>query len=229
MQRYMVIGLGAFGRTLAMELARLGAEVLAIDRDPALVGRVAPYVALAVTADATDPQVLDSQNAKQMDCAIVATGEQFEVTVLTTTLLVELGVPLVMARAMSQTQKQILKKVGAHAVVMPEYEIAERLARSLHLSGVVDFVELPEGYCLKQVRVPKDFVGQSLQELSMRQKERVMVIRIRRKRLERDAGGEPHLEDELIAIPDGAIELRDGDVLSVIGSETAVARLGTEE
>jgi Trk K+ transport system NAD-binding subunit len=63
----------------------------------------------------------------------------------------------------------------------------------------------------------------------MRQKERVMVIRIRRKEVERDKGGEPHVEDELIAIPDGATELRDGDVLSVIGSEAAVARLGTEE
>jgi len=227
MKRFMVIGLGRFGRTLARELSGLGAEVLAIDRSPALVNQVAPTVALAVCADATDSEVLGAQKVSAMDCAVVAIGENFEATVLVTAQLVELGVPMVIARAMTRTQKAILQRVGAHSVVMPEYEIAERMAHALYQSGVVDFVELPDGYVLKQVRVPPSLVGRALGEVNMRQKDRVLVIRIRRQQVGRDREGRPRVTEELIAIPDGAIVLQEGDVLSVIGSHDAVLRFGS--
>jgi trk system potassium uptake protein len=226
MKKFVVIGLGRFGRTLARQLSVFGAEVLAIDMRDELVNQVAPDVALAICADATDPEVLLAQNVHEMDCAIVATGENFEATVLVTAQLIEMGVPRVIARAMTRSQKKILVRVGAHEVVMPEYEIAERLARALALHGVVDFVELPDGFCLKQLSLPETLVGQTLAEASMRQRERVMVIRIRREEIQVGSDGRKRIVERLIAIPDGSIVLQSGDVLSVIGAEEAVAHFG---
>jgi len=226
MRKYMVIGLGRFGYTLARELAALGGEVLALDVDHDLVDRVAPHVALAIAADVRDPAVLASQNAGEMDCAVVAIGRHFEANVLATAHLVELGTAQVIARAETEDQKAILQKVGAHQVIMPNDEMAARLARAVHLQGVVDFIELPDGYCFKQVPVPAALSGRTLSELSMRQKERVLVIRIRR---QKPAAGVAALEAsraELIAIPDGSTILQSGDLLSVIGSEEAVDAFG---
>jgi trk system potassium uptake protein TrkA len=138
-----------------------------------------------------------------------------------------MGVPRVIARAMSRLQKAILERVGAHEIVMPEHEMAERLARALAMHGVVDFVELPDGYCLKQLPVPEGLVGQTLAEASMRQRERLMVIRIRREEVRVGPDGRKQVVELLIAIPDGSIVLQAGDVLSVIGPEETVERFGT--
>lgn len=223
-KKYMVIGLGRFGETLARELTNLGAEVMAIDRRLDAINRIAPDVALAVAGDATDRDFLIAQNARQMDCAVVALGEHFEAMVLATALLVELGVPLVIARASSLTERRILERVGAHQVFMPLHDMAARLARSVHLRGVVDFVELPAGYCLQQVVVPDSFAGHTLAELSMRQKARVMVIRIRRDRVRQHEDGTKVVESELIAIPDGGVVLERGDILSLIGAEETLEK-----
>lgn len=224
-KKYAVIGLGRLGETLARELTTLGAEVLAIDRRLEPVSRIAPEVAIAVAGDATNRDFLISQNVQSMDCAVVALGEHFEAMVLATALLVELGVPHVIARASSATERRILERVGAHQIFMPLHDMATRLARSIHLRGVVDFVELPQGYCLQQIVVPDGYAGQTLAELSMRQKARVMVIRIKRDRVLLQEDGTKKVESELIAIPDGGVVLERGDVLSLIGSEETLDRL----
>jgi trk system potassium uptake protein len=223
-KKYMVIGLGRFGETLARELTNLGAEVMAIDRRVDVVNRIAPDVAIAVSGDATNRDFLIAQNARQMDCAVVALGEHFESMVLATALLSELGVPLVIARASSLTERRILERVGAHQIFMPLHDMAQRLARSIHLLGVIDFIELPTGYCLQQIAVPDSYAGHTLAELSMRQKARVMVIRIKRDRVKQHQDGTKVVEPELIAIPDGGVVLERGDVLSLIGAEDTLEK-----
>ncbi|MFH1145165.1 MAG: TrkA family potassium uptake protein [Candidatus Eisenbacteria bacterium] len=226
MKKFLVIGLGRFGLTLARELTALGAEVLAIDRNLELINEVGGEMALAVCADATDGRTLAAQPVQEMDCAVVATGESFEQTILITANLLELGVPRVISRAMTTIQKDVLERIGAHEVIMPEDEIGRRLARALALRGVVDFVELPEGYSLKQVHVPATLTGRTLAEIAMRQKEKVLVIRVRREEIHVGPGGHKTVVEKLIAIPDGGLVLQEGDLLSVIGSEEALDRFG---
>ncbi|MCY2961665.1 MAG: TrkA family potassium uptake protein [Planctomycetota bacterium] len=126
-----VVGLGLFGRALAVDLARAGAEVVAVDTDMALVEDVRDEVALAVCLDATDAKELRAQGIHKVDVLVASIGNDFEANQLLVVLAVELGIPRIVARAPSANHARILKLLGAHEVVLPEIEVAERMARSL--------------------------------------------------------------------------------------------------
>ena len=128
MKRFVVIGLGRFGRRLARELTEAGHEIIAIDTREALVERVRDEVALAVCLDATEPEALKSQGVDKVDAAVVAIGEDFEANALATATLKSLGVGRVISRASSDIQRRILDRIGADQVIFPEEEMAVRLA-----------------------------------------------------------------------------------------------------
>ncbi|MBL8863338.1 MAG: TrkA family potassium uptake protein [Planctomycetes bacterium] len=129
-----VVGLGLFGRALAVDLARAGAEVVAVDTDQELIDGVRDDVALAVCLDATDERELRAQGIDKVDVLVASIGNDFEANQLLVVLARELGIPKVVARAPSANHARILKLLGAHEVVLPEIEVAERTARAL-LSG----------------------------------------------------------------------------------------------
>ena len=129
--RVAVVGLGLFGRALAVDLARAGADVIAIDNDSALVDDVRDEVALAVCLDATDERELRAQGVHKVDVLVASIGNNFEANQLLVVLARELGIPRVVARAPSANRARILKLLGAHEVVLPEIEVAERMARAL--------------------------------------------------------------------------------------------------
>ncbi len=129
--RVAVVGLGLFGRALAVDLARAGADVVAIDSDQALVDDVRDEVALAVCLDATNERELRAQGVHKVDVLVASIGNDFEANQLLVVLARELGIPRVVARAPSANHARILKLLGAHEVVLPEIEVAERMARAL--------------------------------------------------------------------------------------------------
>jgi len=129
--RVAVVGLGLFGRALAVDLARAGADVVAIDSDQALVDDVRDEVALAVCLDATNERELRAQGVHKVDVLVASIGNDFEANQLLVVLARELGIPRVLARAPSANHARILKLLGAHEVVLPELEVAERMARAL--------------------------------------------------------------------------------------------------
>jgi len=129
--RVAVVGLGLFGRALAVDLARAGADVVAIDSDQALVDDVRDEVALAVCLDATNERELRAQGVHKVDVLVASIGNDFEANQLLVVLARELGIPRVVARAPSANHARILKLLGAHEVVLPELEVAERMARAL--------------------------------------------------------------------------------------------------
>lgn len=129
-----VVGLGIFGRALAVDLARAGAEVVAVDTDMKLVEGVRDEVELAVCLDATEERELRAQGIHKVDVLVASIGSDFEANQLLVVLARQIGIPRVIARAPSASHARILQLVGAHEVVLPEVEVAERMARSL-LSG----------------------------------------------------------------------------------------------
>ncbi len=123
-----VIGLGRFGTALALELARSGTEVLAVDDDPEVVQRLSGQLAQVVVADATDPDALAEIGLADFTRVVVAIGTDLEASILATSLLAEMGIPDIWTKALSTQHANILRRIGAHHVVFPENEMGERVA-----------------------------------------------------------------------------------------------------
>jgi len=217
MLKVVVVGLGKFGSTLAVHLSREGAEVLAVDRNTRLAEAVADKVTVAVGFDATDLTNLEAYDAGAMDVGVVAIGENFEASVLVTMHLKNLGVPMVYAKALNDSQESVLRRVGADQVIKPEEDMGERLASHLLHDSVVDFVELPQGYSLRRIRVPEQWRDQSLAELQLLGKFKLNLVQVRRALPAEQKGDDPILER--IPLPDGSMVLRSGDEIDVIGPD----------
>ena len=180
MKSYIVIGLGRFGSQAAKRLYELGCEVLAIDHNSELVQPIANQVTQAVVADARDKEVLRALGAKDFQCAIVAIGDNLADSVLATMNLKELGVPYIVCKASDETHRQVLMKLGADRVVIPEQEHADRLAKNLSSPNVLDYIELSEEYGIIEIPAPKAWVGKSLKELNVRAKLGVNIIAVKK-------------------------------------------------
>ena len=180
MKSYIVIGLGRFGSQAAKRLYELGCEVLAIDHNSELVQPIANQVTQAVVADARDKEVLRALGAKDFRCAIVAIGDNLADSVLATMNLKELGVPYIVCKASDETHRQVLLKLGADRVVIPEQEHADRLAKNLSSPNVLDYIELSEEYGIIEIPAPKAWVGKSLKELNVRAKLGVNIIAVKK-------------------------------------------------
>ena len=182
MKSYMVIGLGRFGSQAAKRLCELGCEVLAIDCNSDLVQPISGVVTQAVVADARDKEVLRALGAKDFECAIVAIGTNLADSVLATMNLKELGVPYIVCKASDDTHRQVLKKLGADRVVIPEQEQADRLAKNLSSPNVLEYIELSEEYGIVEIPAPKSWQGKSLKELNVRAKLGVNIIAVEKGR-----------------------------------------------
>ncbi len=210
---HVVIGLGIFGRTVALDLTRLGQSVVAIDLDRDTVQREGESFGAVVCADATDEAVLRELGLQRAACVVVAIGaEGREASILVTALLRQIGVTRIVARAVSDLHARVLLAVGAHEVVNPEAEMAARLARRLAQPGVLERLELGSEAQLAELLAPAAFVGRTLVELDVRRRHGVSVVALRR------AGA-------VRATVDGAERLEAGDVMVVIGAPAAVTRL----
>ncbi len=179
MKSYVVIGLGRFGERVAQQLCALGNEVLAIDTDADLVQQVCGYVTNAAVADAQDKDVLMALGVKECDCAVVAIGDSLAASIMATMNLQELGVPRIVCKAKDDAHRKVLEKLGADRVVIPEKEVADRLAHSLASANVLEYIELSRDYGIVEVPAPQKWVGRNLRDLNVRAKMGVNIIAVR--------------------------------------------------
>ncbi|GAB3476282.1 potassium channel family protein [Nocardiopsis coralliicola] len=178
-KRVLVIGLGRFGSSLAMELIAQNWEVLGVDSNPRLVQSLADTLTQSAVADATDEEALRQLGAADFSRAVVAIGTHLEESILTTSLLVDMGVPRIWAKAISRRHGRILQQVGAHHVVLPEHDMGERVAHLL--SGrMLDYVEIEEGFALGKTRAPRALLDQRLGDSGLRARYGVTVVSIKR-------------------------------------------------
>ena len=178
MKSYAVIGLGRFGSALARQLCKLGAEVLALDVKGDYVQQIANDVTHAVVGDAQDKEVLRALGVRNLDCAVIAIGDNLAASVLITMNLKELGVPYIVCKAHDETHRKVLEKLGVDRVVIPEQENAQRLARSLNSHNVLEYIELSEDYGILEIPAPKSWIGKTIKELNIRAKLGVNIIAV---------------------------------------------------
>ena len=209
--RVVVIGLGRFGSSLARELARRGYEILGIDADPRRVQVLADDLTHAVVADTTDEDALRQLDVPDFERAVVGIGSNLEASILTTSLLVDFGIPSIWAKALNHQQARILERVGAHHVVLPEHDMGERVAH-LVTGGMLDFIAFDDDYAIIKTVAPREAAGLPLGESQLRSKYGVTVVGIKR------AG-----EGFTYATAETVVQR--GDVLIVAGKTAAVERV----
>jgi trk system potassium uptake protein TrkA len=174
----LVVGLGRFGSALAQTLVDLGHQVLGVDSDPDNVQQNADILTHVVEADATDEEVMRQLGAGEFGRAVVGIGTDLEASVLTTSVLVDLEVPDIWAKAITVPHGRILQRVGAHHVVFPEHDMGRRVAH-LVTGRMIEFVQLDEGFALIELKPPKQVVGRSLGDAQVRSRYGVTVVCIK--------------------------------------------------
>ncbi|MDY6055231.1 TrkA family potassium uptake protein [Micrococcus sp.] len=174
----LVIGLGRFGAATAEELVAQGREVLAIERDPVLVQRFAPTLTHVVEADATDPEALRQLGAQDFSMAVVGVGTSIEASVLITVNLVDLEIPHIWVKAISDAHGTILRRIGAQHVIFPEHDAGVRAAHLVN-GRMLDFIEFDDDFAIVKMYPPTETVGYTLAESDVRAKYGVTIVGVK--------------------------------------------------
>jgi trk system potassium uptake protein TrkA len=209
---FVVIGLGRFGTAVATTLVEQGRTVLAIDTDLDRVQALSGVLPHVVQLDATNIDALRQVGVETFDTGLVCIGTDFENNLLATVLLRQLGVERVIAKALNVTQREILLKVGADEVILPEHEAGRRLGRKMAIDHIVDYLEVSSEIGVVELLAPPSTWEHTLSELSLRQRYELTVIAVRR-------------GDDLIVSPSAGFRIKEEDVVVVLGRMEDAERL----
>ena len=210
-RHFAVIGLGRFGEAVATTLVELGQDVLGIDTDDAKVNELSDRVPHLLSLNAIDARALRDAGVADVDVAVISIGANVEASLLIVMTVKELGVPYIMAKATSAIHGRILEKIGVNRVVYPEREMATRMAHSLVVPNVLDYVGLSKDFSIVEIPAPAAFVGKSLRALDLRAKFGLTLIAIKR-------GGATAAGETTTVAPSADETIQTGDTLALIGS-----------
>ncbi|MDD3925413.1 MAG: TrkA family potassium uptake protein [bacterium] len=203
---FLVIGLGFFGASVARTLYGMGHEVLGVDTNMEIVRNMMDSVTHIVQMDATDMEALRSLGVTNFDVVIVGRGSDLEDSIIITLNLKQLGARYVVAKALSDTQSNVLMKVGADRVVFPERDMGVKVAHGLMSQTIVDYIPLTTDYSIVEVTTPAKLFGKTLAEMCLRTRMGINILVIKR-------------GNDLIVSPGGTDRLEEGDILIVMGRE----------
>jgi trk system potassium uptake protein TrkA len=213
---YAVIGLGRFGSAVASTLVALGQEVIGVDDDEDRVREMGELTANAMQIDATDIRALRQAGVHDADVAVISIGENIEASLLVVMQVKDLGVPQIIAKAVTPLHGRILEKLGVTRVIFPEREMAERTARGLVIPNALDYITLSSDYSIVEVPVPPPFVGQTLRSIDLRARYGLNLVAIKRQ-----VNGQ---EETLVSPAADQVLLRD-DIVALLGRNDTLARL----
>ena len=180
MKSILLIGLGRFGKNIAMNLSQLGCQVLAVDHVEERVNEVLPYVTSAQIGDSTKEEFLRSLGVENFDACIVAVGNDFQSSLETASLLKELGAKLVVARAARDVQEKFLLRNGADEVVYPEKQLAKWTAIRCSADHILDYMELDEEHAMFEVTVPEEWAGHTIGQLDIRRRFHINIMGVKK-------------------------------------------------
>lgn len=180
MKSILLVGLGRFGKHIAMKLYELDHQVMAIDRVEERVEAVLPYVTNAQIGDSTNEEFLSSLGVSNFDLCIVAIGNDFQSSLETTSLLKDLGAKMVVSRAARDVQAKFLLRNGADEIVYPEKQLAYWTAIRYSSDHIFDYIELDDGYAIFEVEVPGNWIGKTVGEIDIRKKYNINIMALKR-------------------------------------------------
>ena len=212
MKSFAVLGLGRFGKEMALQLARGGAEVLAIDRERKIVEEVADEVTRAVTANLRDKEALQELGVAECDEVILSVGSDLAASVLAVVNLKAIGVKHLVCKAYDEVHRDVLLKLGADQVLIPEQEFAAKLAAQMISPRLRDFIQLTDDTMIEEMNVPESWVGKTLGEMNIRNRYDVTVITVRH-------------GEKVVPAPRATEAIREGDVVLLLGEEKALTNV----
>jgi len=222
MKRFVVVGLGNFGFTVAKALSDHGHDVIAVDIDGDLIDRLATFVSHAAVGDATDVETLRRIGATEADAAIVSTGDDIASSILATMALHDLKVKEIFVKVISEEHSRVMDRIRVTDVVFPERDtanaLAARISGSASGAALLNYVQLHKRLSIQEMGVPKSWEGRSILELELRKRYNVTVVAVH-----------DVLTDNMNSSPDPSYVLRDSDTLLMAGDEAAlekVSRIG---
>lgn len=210
-KQYAVIGMGRFGSSVAESLYELGFEVMAVDESEARIHAISEHVTHAVQANSTDEEALKAIGIRNFDVVVVAIGQDVQASIMTTLLLKEMQVPMVIVKAISAMQGKVLTKIGADKVVFPERDMGKRVAHHLMSPNILDFIELSPDHSIVEIQVEGTMIGRSLRELDIRAKFQCNVMGIKQ-------------DGKINIAPSADDRLEHGDILVVVGENADLVR-----
>ena len=209
---YAVLGLGRYGFTIARELVKSGAEVIAIDKNESIINNVKSQIPVCKCADATNIEVLMQLDISNVDTVVLAMASRLEESIMATMLCKELGVPNIIVKSATEFNKKILLKVGADKVVIPEYESGIRLAKEILHSGFIDIVDISNKISMIEIGVRDEWVGKNLIELNLRERYSFNIVAIK-------------VGEEIIANINPSIPLQKDMILIVIADVSKIKKI----
>ena len=179
MKNILLIGLGHFGKHIAIELNQLGHEIMVVDEDEEKVNDVLPYVTSAQIGDSTDSDFLESLGIRNFDVCIVTMSGNFQNSLETTSLLKELGAEFVVSAAKRDVQEKFLLRNGADKVVYPEKQMAKWTAIRYTSDHILDYIEVDDSYAIFEVQVPDNWIGKSIGKIDIRKKYNINILALK--------------------------------------------------
>ena len=210
-KEFAVIGLGRFGSSIIKELRELNVNVLAIDKDEAVINDYKDMVTEAVIGNTMDENVLKSVGITNFDHVIVAIGENIQASILTTLILKDLGVEKVTVKAQNDYHGRVLEKIGADAVIHPERDIGRLLAHRLVSTHTLDILEISDDHSIVEFKAIDDFTDKTLEQLDFRNEFGVSVLAIKR-------------HEHIIVSPDANTKILEDDILILIASDQDLSK-----
>lgn len=216
--KFIIIGLGNFGASLAMKLTAQGNEVIGVDIKLERITALKEHITHTIAIDASDPVAFTSLPLKNTDVVIVAIGENEGANIMVTALCKEAQVKRLISRAVNNLHERVLNAIGVSEIVHPEEETAERWSKKLCLSGLIDSFELNSNYSIVEAVVPEKYVGRSIQEIGFREHYDILVLTILKK-TERDSliGKSKIVTTVLHGIPKPDTILQQGEIIVIYG------------
>lgn len=222
--KYIVFGLGNFGRSLAIRLTELGHEVIGIDNSLSKVEQLKEKITHTVCMDSTDVDAVSSLPLKDSHAVVVAIGEDEGASLLTTALLKQLNVRRIIGRVVSDLQKTVLEAMEIAEYIMPEEDAAERLAMRLDNLDIVDSFKISDEYSIVETKVPEKYWGMKLKEANLTNKHQVIVLTTLKAVENKEKKGTKGLHKASgIATSDTLLE--EGDILVLFGSFKSISNL----
>lgn len=214
-KQFAIIGMGRFGSSVAKTLYNLNFEVLAIDSDEHRTQEVINMVTHAVQADSTDEEALRALGLRNFDVVVVAIGQDIQASILTTLILKDMGVKMLVAKAQNELHGKVLSKIGADKVIYPERDMGHRVAHNLISPNILDHIELSDDYSIVDLKVGPSLIGKNLRQLDIRNKYLCNVMGIKSNNGKMNIA--PHAEDLI----------KESDVLVVVGKNEDLQKFET--